>query len=78
MFTVEMDYDGGHAIRIVSLDQADMFDSLEVILYKDEAHLIQYNEEYDAPQNMLIISIQQFFEIFAALSQTEGAYFLKE
>lgn len=75
MFTVEMDYDRGRAVKIVSLDHSGTSDEVEVLLYDDEVYISQINEEYDT-HDMIIMSPQQFADIMTAMGLGEGAYYI--
>lgn len=75
MFTVEMDFDRGRAVRIYTLDHAGDSDDVQVVLYEDEVYLIQTNEEHNT-QDMIIMSPQQFADIITAMGLGEGAYYI--
>lgn len=74
MFTVEFEHD---ASIITTLDQQDKFNDVEVILSDDgDVYMRQYEENLEEYQ-VLYMSYQQFLDIYAALKQTEGAYFIE-
>lgn len=77
MFTVEMDDDGGRAIKIVTIDDSGSYEDAEVLIYADEVYISQHDDEYDT-SNIIILSPKQWFEILASMSKTEGVYIVDQ
>jgi len=74
MFTVEFEPD---ASIITTIDESGECDDVEVIL-GDDALVYMRQFDYDAnAYEMLILSYQQFLDIFAALNSTQGSYKLE-
>lgn len=74
MFTVEFEAD---AAVITTLDENDAFDDVQVVIGDDETvYMRQFSEELDEHQ-LLYMSYQQFLDIVAALSKTQGMYYVE-
>jgi len=74
VYTVEFSHD---IITIVTLDQDDDFNDVEVTLTEDGSVFIsQYDEQWDST-DMLLLSYQQLLDITAAMHSTEGMFRLK-
>ena len=74
MYTVEFSHD---IITIITLDQDDDFNDVEVTLTEDGAVFIsQYDEQWDSTDTVLL-SYQQLLDITAAMNSTEGMFRLK-
>lgn len=74
MFTVEFESD---AAVITTLDERDEFDDVQVVIGEDETvYMRQYSEELEEHQ-LLYMSYQQFLDIVAALSKTQGMYYVE-
>ena len=74
MYTVEFSHD---TVTIVTLDQEDNFNDVEVTLTEDGTVFIsQYDEQWDST-DMLLLSYQQLLDITAALHSTEGMFRLE-
>jgi hypothetical protein len=74
VYTVEFEKD---ASVIISIDEADKFEDIQVTLQDDDTvYLIQYEEELDSNQ-VIYISYQQLLDVMAALQSPEGAFYAK-
>tara|TARA_R110000764_G_scaffold91981_1_gene175187 strand:- start:324 stop:566 length:243 start_codon:yes stop_codon:yes gene_type:complete len=74
VYTVEFSHD---IITIITLDQDDDFNDVEVTLTEDGAVFIsQYDEQWDSTDTVLL-SYQQLLDITAAMNSTEGMFRLK-
>tara|TARA_R110000796_G_scaffold94800_1_gene199720 strand:- start:43 stop:285 length:243 start_codon:yes stop_codon:yes gene_type:complete len=74
VYTVEFSHD---TVTIVTLDQEDNFNDVEVTLTEDGTVFIsQYDEQWDST-DMLLLSYQQLLDITAALHSTEGMFRLE-
>lgn len=74
MYTVEFSHD---VITIITLDQDDDFNDVEVTLTEDGAVFIsQYDEQWDSTDTVLL-SYQQLLDITAAMDSTEGMFRLR-
>ena len=74
MYTVEFSHD---IITIVTLDQDDDFNDVEVTLTEDGTVFIsQYDEQWDST-DMILLSYQQLLDIAASLHSTEGMFRLE-
>ena len=74
MYTVEFSHD---VITIITLDQDDDFNDVEVPLTDDGAVFIsQYDEQWDSTDTVLL-SYQQLLDITAAMDSTEGMFRLR-
>ena len=74
MYTVEFSHD---TVTIVTLDQEDNFNDVEVTLTEDGTVFIsQYDEQWDST-DMLLLSYQQLLDITASLHSTEGMFRLE-
>lgn len=74
MYTVEFSHD---VITIITLDQDDDFNDVEVTLTDDGAVFIsQYDEQWDSTDTVLL-SYQQLLDITAAMDSTEGMFRLR-
>ena len=71
MFTVEFEHD---ASIITTLDQQDKFNDVEVILGDDGSVYIRQFEDTLDEYQIIYMSYQQFLDIYAALSSTEGMF----
>lgn len=74
MFTVEFESD---ASIITTLDQNDKYQDVEVILGDDGSVYIRQFEDTLEEYQIIYMSYQQFLDIYAALSSTEGMYQVK-
>ena len=73
MFTVEHEYD---ATVIVSLDEKDKFEDVEVIVGAGSVYIRQFDKDMDQYE-MIYCSFQQLVDIMAALNSKEGMYFTR-
>ena len=74
MYTVEFSHD---TVTIVTLDQEDDFNDVEVTLTEDGTVFIsQYDEQWDST-DMILLSYQQLLDIVASMHSTEGMFRLK-
>ena len=73
MFTVEHEYD---ATVIVSLDEKDKFEDVEVIVGAGSVYIRQFDKDMDQYE-MIYCSFQQLVDIMAALNSSEGMYFTR-
>jgi hypothetical protein len=73
MFTVEHESD---ATVIVSLDQKNKFQDVEVIVGAGSVYIRQFDEDMDQYE-MIYCSFQQLVDIMAALNSEEGMYFTR-
>ena len=73
MFTVEHESD---ATVIVSLDQQNKFQDVEVIVGAGSVYIRQFDEDMDQYE-MIYCSFQQLVDIMAALNSEEGMYFTR-
>jgi len=74
VYTVEFSHD---VITIITLDQDDDFNDVEVTLTEDGAVFIsQYDEQWDSTDTVLL-SYQQLLDITAAMDSTEGMFRLR-
>ena len=73
MFTVEHESD---ATVIVSLDQKNKFQDVEVIVGAGSVYIRQFDEDMDQYE-MIYCSFQQLVDIMAALNSAEGMYFTR-
>jgi len=74
MLTIEMDYD---STVIVTLDEEDNFEDVEVVMDEDVVYISQYVEGTDEKQ-ILLMSTQQLMDIVGAMDLPDGAYYLTE
>jgi archaellum biogenesis ATPase FlaH len=71
MFTIEQDTD---AVIIVTMDERDQFEDVEVVITDDgTTYLRQYNEEFGDMQ-LIYMSYQQLQDIAYSLHRTQGMY----
>jgi hypothetical protein len=71
MYTVEFEHD---ASIITSMDEANKYEDVEMILADDGTVFIrQFESELDQHQ-LVIISYQQLLDMITSLQQTEGMY----
>jgi hypothetical protein len=71
MYTVEFEHD---ASIITSMDEANKYEDVEMILADDGTVFIrQFENELDRHQ-LVIISYQQLLDMITSLQQTEGMY----
>lgn len=73
MFTVEHEYD---STVIVSLDEKDKFEDVEVIVGAGSVYIRQFDKDMDQYE-MIYCSFQQLVDIMAALNSSEGMYFTR-
>lgn len=74
MYTVEFLHD---RVTVVTLDQEDDFNDVEVILTEDGTVFIsQHDDQWDST-DMILLSYQQLLDIAASLQSTEGMFRLK-
>ena len=73
MFTVEHESD---ATVIVSLDQKNKFQDVEVIVGAGSVYIRQFDKDMDQYE-MIYCSFQQLVDIMAALNSSEGMYFTR-
>ncbi len=73
MFTVEHESD---ATVIVSLDEKDKFEDVEVIVGAGSVYIRQFDKDMDQYE-MIYCSFQQLVDIMAALNSKEGMYFTR-
>ena len=71
MFTVEH---VDSATVVTTLDQEGINEDVEVILETGEVTIRQFNEDMNSYE-LVTMSYQQFKDLFAALTQPEGAYY---
>ena len=74
MLTIEMDYD---STVIITLDEEDNFEDVEVVMDEDVVYISQYVEGTDEKQ-ILLMSTQQLMDIVGAMDLPDGAYYLTE
>ena len=74
MLTIEMDYD---STVIVTLDEEDNFEDVEVVMDEDVVYISQYVEGTNEKQ-ILLMSTQQLMDIVGAMDLPDGAYYLTE
>jgi len=71
VYTVEFSHD---TVTIVTLDQEDDFNDVEVTLTEDGTVFIsQYDEQWDST-DMILLSYQQLLDIVASMHSTEGMF----
>ena len=63
MFTIEFQPD--HTI-VTSLDEEDMCEDIQMVLTEESVYLVQYDNELQETQTILI-SFQQLLDLFASL-----------
>jgi hypothetical protein len=73
MFTVEIEFD--HS-KIVTLDESDECDDVEVYIMEDNTVFIQQQHEGCDPESIMM-SYNQLLDIVSALNLSSGAYFLR-
>ncbi|MAO21576.1 MAG: hypothetical protein CMJ25_12565 [Phycisphaerae bacterium] len=73
MFTVEHESD---ATVIVSLDEKNKFEDVEVIVGAGSVYIRQFDKDMDQYE-MIYCSFQQLVDIMAALNSSEGMYFTR-
>ena len=73
MFTVEHESD---ATVIVSLDEKNKFEDVEVIVGAGSVYIRQFDKDMDQYE-MIYCSFQQLVDIMAALNSAEGMYFTR-
>ena len=74
MYTVEFSHD---TVTVITLDQEDSFNDVEVTLTEDGTVFIsQYDEQWDST-DMILLSYQQLLDIAASLHSTEGMFRLR-
>lgn len=73
MFTVEHESD---ATVIVSLDEKDKFEDVEVIVGAGSVYIRQFDKDMDQYE-MIYCSFQQLVDIMAALNSKEGMYYTR-
>tara|TARA_R110001606_G_scaffold100875_2_gene221682 strand:- start:6886 stop:7113 length:228 start_codon:yes stop_codon:yes gene_type:complete len=73
MFTVEHESD---STVIVTLDDTDKFEDVEVIVGAGTVYIRQFDKDMDQYE-MVYCSFQQLVDILAALNSTEGLYFTR-
>ena len=74
MYTVEFLHD---RVTVVTLDQEDDFNDVEVILTEDGTVFIsQHDDQWDST-DMILLSYQQLLDIAASLQSTEGMFRLR-
>jgi hypothetical protein len=73
MFTVEHESD---ATVIISLDEKDKFEDVEVIVGAGSVYIRQFDKDMDQYE-MIYCSFQQLVDIMAALNSSEGMYFTR-
>lgn len=73
MFTVEHESD---ATVIVSLDEKNKFEDVEVIVGAGSVYIRQFDKDMDQYE-MIYCSFQQLVDILAALNSEEGMYFTR-
>jgi hypothetical protein len=74
MFTIEFEPD---AAIIVTMDEKDQFEDVEVIIGDDgTTYIRQYNEEFTEHQ-LIYMSYQQLMDIAYSLHKTQGMYFVE-
>lgn len=71
MYTVE--FEPRHSI-IVSMDESDLFEDVEVSIYDNGTVQIRQFEDMMGDYNVVYISYQQLLDIFSAMSSTEGLF----
>lgn len=72
MFTVEFETD---ASVIVTLDEQDAFNDVEVIIGEESAVYMRQYDDHLEDYQMLYMSYQQLLDLVAALDCSEGAYY---
>lgn len=70
MFTIEFDYD---ELLITVLDEHEMYEDVQLVLYDDVVYIRQWNEEFNHYENVMI-SPEMFEELKKSLTLPEGAY----
>lgn len=73
MFTVEIEFD--HS-KVVTIDDHDEFDDVEVTLTEDDTVFIQQQHEGCDPETIML-SYQQLLDIVSSLKLASGAYYLE-
>jgi len=73
MFTVEHESD---ATVIVTLDEKDKFQDVELIVGAGSVYIRQFDKDMDQYE-MIYCSFQQLVDIMAALNSSEGMYFTR-
>lgn len=73
MFTIEFLPD--HTL-VTSLDEEDMCEDVQMILTEESVYLIQYDEQLQETQTLLI-SYQQLIDLFASIDRSEGSYYIE-
>ena len=73
MFTIEFQPD--HTI-VISLDEEDMCEDIQMVLTEESVYLVQYDNELQETQTILI-SFQQLLDLFASLDRSEGSYYVE-
>lgn len=74
MYTVEFSHD---TITVVTLDQGDDFNDVEVTLTEDGTVFISQHDEEWGNTDMILLSYQQLLDIAASLHNTEGMFRLR-
>jgi hypothetical protein len=73
MFTVEYLFD---TTEVVTIDERDGYDDVEVTITEDDVFFKQYNLDTDT-FDIIYMSYQQLLDIVASVSRPEGAYRIK-
>ena len=74
MYTVELEYD--HAF-IRTLDEKDRHEDVSVIISDDgRVYIMQYNEK-TKKNDVIVMSLQQLVDLYAAMESPEGAFRLE-
>tara|TARA_R110002167_G_scaffold272074_3_gene478629 strand:- start:3663 stop:3920 length:258 start_codon:yes stop_codon:yes gene_type:complete len=71
MFTIETEFDYS---AIITLDEEDNFEDVEVILDSEVVYIAQALPDSDSRQ-IIELSYQQFMDIVVALDLPDGAYY---
>lgn len=74
MYTVEFEPD---ACVITSLDEADAFEDVEVIITDDNTVFMRQWHEDNNQHEILYMSYQQLLDLFAAMKSPEGAFYAR-
>jgi hypothetical protein len=74
MFTVEFEPD---AAIITTLDESDMFNDVQMIVGDDNTVYIRQFDDQLEQHQMLYMSYQQLSDLFHAMQQPAGAYYLQ-
>lgn len=74
MYTVEFESD---ASVIISLDEKDKFDDVELVICDNNTVFIRQFEQEMNQYQLITISYQQLLDLFTALNSSEGLHQIK-